>query len=279
MASQNVEEQLEGSLLIGYSSFSIVNCLQVFLFRNFLLIDSICVTVLFTLFIDNGIAVTSILITSNEKETSSLTRQFIPNASEILYENDIFEIKYRQSNSPLNIFTGWGSLVTDICDTTSIADTVSSSPPPPLSQSPSPVRITAIAKAEAKGLNGIFFSSSLAIFKPSYATRGVDSFLERAADEGLMILTSPRMAVGKFYIDHKVSTRSLSIIGLDLYYINDDDHHLGRKSCLSQEQMSRMSPAELANIQQQICKCSSRWPGSPPIRSQPVPSSVAALNE
>ncbi|KAM7269423.1 hypothetical protein ACFE04_024920 [Oxalis oulophora] len=132
------------------------------------------------------ITVTSILITSKEKETSSLTRQFIPNASEILYENDIFEIKFRESNSPLNIFTGWGSLVTDICDTTSIADTVSSSPPPPLSQSPSPVRITAIAKAEAKGLNGIFFSSSLAIFKPSYATRGVDSFLERAADEGLV---------------------------------------------------------------------------------------------
>ncbi|KAM7253916.1 hypothetical protein ACFE04_031598 [Oxalis oulophora] len=140
-------------------------------------------------------SVTSIPITSKEKEPSSLTRQFIPNASEA-------SIK----------FSSVESLVTDICDTTSIAEfelklgnfelhvrrnlspKTSQLPTPPLaSQPPSPVPTTAIAKVEAKGSNGAVSSSSLAISKPSYATGGVDSFLERAADEGLMILTSPRV--------------------------------------------------------------------------------------
>jgi biotin carboxyl carrier protein len=133
-------------------------------------------------------SVKNIAIASKENESLTLTSQLIPNASEV------------------------ESLVTDICDTTSIAEfdlklggfrlhvkrnvsAKTSQIPPPLPPQPAtPAPTTAITKVDATASNGAVSSTSLvAITKPSYATGGVESFLGRAADEGLMILTSPRV--------------------------------------------------------------------------------------
>ncbi|GAV59230.1 LOW QUALITY PROTEIN: hypothetical protein CFOL_v3_02761, partial [Cephalotus follicularis] len=97
-------------------------------------------------------------------------------------------------------------LVSEICNSTSIAEfelkldgfwlyvsrdlawKTSVSPPPP---SPAPISLkTAL---EAPDLNGSVSTSSLAITKPVPSTGGIQTFLGKAADEGLMIIQSPRL--------------------------------------------------------------------------------------
>lgn len=94
------------------------------------------------------------------------------------------------------------SLVTTICDTTSIAEfqlklggfqlrvvrdlTEKNKPPLP----PRPTPVSAIAAAEAPA-NGSASASSLAIYKPLLFSGGIQAFIEKAADEGLVIIPSP----------------------------------------------------------------------------------------
>jgi len=98
------------------------------------------------------------------------------------------------------------SLLTTICDTTSVVEfelklgefhlhvmrdltgKVKPAPPP----SPAPVSVIATAEAPAPA-NGSVSTLSLAISKPVPPSRGVQIFLEKAADEGLVILKSPRV--------------------------------------------------------------------------------------
>ncbi|KAG6780525.1 hypothetical protein POTOM_013387 [Populus tomentosa] len=119
------------------------------------------------------------------KETTSLgmTSQLIPNSSEI------------------------ESLVTEICNTTSIAefelklggfrlcvmrDLTEKNEPTPQPLPPPPLAVTVKTTTDASDLNGSA-STSLAISKQKPSFGGIKSFLDRAADEGLMILQSPRV--------------------------------------------------------------------------------------
>lgn len=97
------------------------------------------------------------------------------------------------------------SLLTEICDTTSIAEVdlklggfrlyvkrdltgQSASSLPPIS---SPV--TAPSSVEVADSNGSASSTSLAITKSSPPSDGIQTMIEKAADEGLVIIQSPRV--------------------------------------------------------------------------------------
>ncbi|XP_043687095.1 biotin carboxyl carrier protein of acetyl-CoA carboxylase [Telopea speciosissima] len=117
---------------------------------------------------------------SAEKKSNSLTSQIIPNS---------FEVQ---------------SLVTAICDTTSVAEfelklsgfkiyvtrnlSGKSEPPAPSNSVPTGSSIT----AETRDLNGSV-STSLAISKPVPSLGGIQTLLDKAMDEGLVILQSPRV--------------------------------------------------------------------------------------
>uniref|UniRef100_A0A2P2JHQ0 Lipoyl-binding domain-containing protein n=1 Tax=Rhizophora mucronata TaxID=61149 RepID=A0A2P2JHQ0_RHIMU len=120
-----------------------------------------------------------------EAKLSGLTSQLIPNSSEI------------------------ESLVTQICNTTSITefelklggfrlyvmrDLIEKSKPPPPVSPPLPLASVPVSKnsKEASDSNESV-STSLAITKAAPAYGGIQSFVDRAADEGLMILQSPRV--------------------------------------------------------------------------------------
>ncbi|KAG8656292.1 biotin carboxyl carrier protein of acetyl-CoA carboxylase isoform X2 [Manihot esculenta] len=139
-----------------------------------------------------------------EIKSSGLTSQLIPNLSEV------------------------ESLVTEMCNTASIAefelkvagfklymmrDTTEKNKLPSLHTlapstasfpSPAPASVTVDATFKAPDSNISASSTSLTIFKPVPFSGGIKSFLDRAADEGLVILQSPR--VGFF-------RRSLTIKG------------------------------------------------------------------
>lgn len=117
---------------------------------------------------------------SEEIKHSGLTQRPIPNSYEV------------------------ESLLTTICDTTSIAEfelklggfqlhvmrdlTGKIIPPPP----PSPASVSVNATAEVP-LNGSVSTLSLAISKPVPSSGGIQTFLDKAADEGIAILLSPRV--------------------------------------------------------------------------------------
>ncbi|OAY36837.1 biotin carboxyl carrier protein of acetyl-CoA carboxylase [Manihot esculenta] len=132
-------------------------------------------------------------------ESSGLTSQLIPNSSEV------------------------EALVSEICNTTSIAefemkvggfrlyvmrDLTEKSKLPPLptlapasAPAPAPSNSTALASpsvsvdtiSKAPDSNGSVSSTSLVVSKPVPFSGGIKSFLDRAADEGLIILQSPRV--------------------------------------------------------------------------------------
>ncbi|KAG9156097.1 hypothetical protein Leryth_024918 [Lithospermum erythrorhizon] len=118
---------------------------------------------------------------STEDKYSGVVSKLIPNPLEVEY------------------------LLTTICDTTSIAEfelklggfrlhvtrdlsgqTMPSSPP-----TSAPVSVS--MAEETSGSNGSLSSHSLAIIKPESSSYGVRTLLERAADDGLKILPSPRV--------------------------------------------------------------------------------------
>jgi hypothetical protein len=62
----------------------------------------------------------------------------------------------------------------------------------PLPAPPASLAVTVKTTTDASDLNGSV-STSLAISKQEPSSGGIISFLDRAADEGLMILQSPRV--------------------------------------------------------------------------------------
>ncbi|KAK9232191.1 hypothetical protein WN943_022436 [Citrus x changshan-huyou] len=98
------------------------------------------------------------------------------------------------------------SLVTDICNTTSVAefelkldgfrlyvtrDIAGASSPPLPPSSPAPVTVN--KPADRPDSNGSVPTPSLAITKPVSSSGGIQTLLDKAADEGLVILESPKV--------------------------------------------------------------------------------------
>ncbi|XVE52174.1 hypothetical protein DITRI_Ditri02bG0101600 [Diplodiscus trichospermus] len=129
-------------------------------------------------------AATNLADNSEETKMCGLTSQLIPNSS------------------------GVESLVRDICNTTSIAefelqlggfrlyivrDLAEKSEPPPVIQSLPPVSVSANKTVEAPDTNGAVSTPSLAITKPLTSSGRIQRLLDKAADEGLVILQSPKV--------------------------------------------------------------------------------------
>ncbi|TYI60150.1 hypothetical protein E1A91_D10G085500v1 [Gossypium mustelinum] len=104
--------------------------------------------------------------------------------------------------------SGVESLVRDICSTTSIAEfelklggfrlymvrnlAGNSEPPPPI-LSPPPVSVSTNKTVEAPKSNGTVSTPSSVITRPLSSSGRIESFLDKAADEGLVILQSPKV--------------------------------------------------------------------------------------
>ncbi|KAH9666552.1 Lipoyl-binding domain-containing protein [Citrus sinensis] len=97
------------------------------------------------------------------------------------------------------------SLVTDICNTTSVAEfelkldgfrlyvtrDIAGASSPLLPSSPAPVTVN--KPADRPDSNGSVPTPSLAITKPVSSSGGIQTLLDKAADEGLVILESPKV--------------------------------------------------------------------------------------
>ncbi|KAL8139408.1 hypothetical protein V2J09_005429 [Rumex salicifolius] len=118
-------------------------------------------------------------VASEEKKSSELPSGLIPNARDVEY------------------------LVSELCETTSVAEfelklngfhlhvtrSLAESPPP----APPSASFSEEATIEAPAQNGSVMSTSLALVKPeSYDKKG-DKFLDIAADEGLVLVISPKV--------------------------------------------------------------------------------------
>ncbi|KAF7843282.1 Biotin carboxyl carrier protein of acetyl-CoA carboxylase [Senna tora] len=119
---------------------------------------------------------------SEETESSGLTSELIPNLNEVEF------------------------LLNKLCDTSSVGElevklagfhlhvvrnlTDESRTVPP----PSPPSVSANTVTESPASNGSA-STSLAIFKPESSSTGTQRFLDKAADEGLVIISSPMVRI------------------------------------------------------------------------------------
>ncbi|XP_047967537.1 biotin carboxyl carrier protein of acetyl-CoA carboxylase isoform X2 [Salvia hispanica] len=148
-----------------------------------------------------------VLLNRPKKSIVAFRTSAIEDAAKASVEDDSKETVATDAVSPLipNAFEV-ESLLAILCDTTSIAefelklggfrlhvlrDLAKQSAPP---QIPAPV--TAHAVVETSAANGSASSPSLALSVPASAQGGGQSLLDKAADEGLVILQSPR--VGNF---------------------------------------------------------------------------------
>ncbi|KAJ6963343.1 hypothetical protein NC652_001841 [Populus alba x Populus x berolinensis] len=118
-------------------------------------------------------------------ETECLTSQLIPNSSEI--ESLVTEICNTTSVAELELKLGGFRLYVRRDLTEKNKDTYQPLPAPPAS-----LAVTVKTNTDASDLNGSV-STSLAISKQEPSSGGIISFLDRAADEGIMILESPRV--------------------------------------------------------------------------------------
>lgn len=122
----------------------------------------------------------SLLDDSEDSEPSSLTSQLIPNSSEVeSLLTDICETSIAEFELKLNGFRLY------------VARDVSGGhkPLPPFSPAPTPVH----TNVEATDTNGSLSKPSLAISKALTSSDGGPTWLDKAADAGLVILQSPRV--------------------------------------------------------------------------------------
>ncbi|KAH8521115.1 hypothetical protein H0E87_002247 [Populus deltoides] len=124
-------------------------------------------------------------LTTKETKSSGFTSQLIPNSSEI--ESLVTEICNTNSVAELELKLGGFRLYVRRDLTEKNKDTHQPLPVPPAS-----LAVTVKTTTDASDLNGSV-STSLAISKQEPSSGGIISFLDRAADEGLMILQSPRV--------------------------------------------------------------------------------------
>nr|XP_028964252.1 uncharacterized protein LOC103429343 [Malus domestica] len=111
------------------------------------------------------------------------------------------------TNQLLQNFDKIQSLLTAICDTTTVAEvkvkiggfrlnvvrqlTEKISTPPP----PSPVPVSASENAKALDSNGTVPTQSVAITRQESSSRSIQTLLNRAADDGLVLIRSPRVGL------------------------------------------------------------------------------------
>ncbi|KAJ9179070.1 hypothetical protein P3X46_010894 [Hevea brasiliensis] len=130
-----------------------------------------------------------------EIKSSDLTSQLIPNSTEV--ESLVTEICNTSSIAEFELKVGGFRLyvVRDLTEKSKVPPlptlaSASASAPAPAPASPS---VSVDTSIKAPDSNGSVSSTSLAISKPVPFSGGIKSFLDRAADEGLMILQSPRV--------------------------------------------------------------------------------------
>lgn len=87
-----------------------------------------------------------------------------------------------------------------------------SAPPQP------PAPVTAHAVVETPALNGSPSSPSLALSRPVSSSGGVQSLLDKAADEGLVILQSPRVNI-QWFFSMKNDGLYWVFVSLNLYWM------------------------------------------------------------
>ncbi|KAH7547370.1 hypothetical protein FEM48_Zijuj01G0302500 [Ziziphus jujuba var. spinosa] len=147
------------------------------------------------------------IISRSSKRLLSVCRgSSLETLSATTLEDSSEENKYSGSRSQLiPNFDEVESLLTKICDTTSIAEfelklggfrlhllrdltgKISTA------SIPSPVPVSASTTAEEPASNGSVSSESLAIMKPPTSSRDIQTMLDNPADEGLVIIRSPRV--------------------------------------------------------------------------------------
>ncbi|KAE8662957.1 hypothetical protein F3Y22_tig00113124pilonHSYRG00512 [Hibiscus syriacus] len=121
-------------------------------------------------------ATTNLADDSEETKTSGLTSQLIPIPSGTVCDTtSVVEFELKAS--------GFHS-----CAINSLTNTEKTEPPPAIASPP--VSVSTNKNVEAPVSNGAV-STSLAITKPLSSSGRIESFLDKAADEGLVILQSP----------------------------------------------------------------------------------------
>ncbi|KAB5574158.1 hypothetical protein DKX38_001352 [Salix brachista] len=127
-------------------------------------------------------------LTTKETKSLDLSSQLTPNSSEI--ESLVTEISNTTSISEFELKLGGFRLYVrrDLTGKNKATHQPLPAPPPP----PSSLAITVKTTTDASDLNGSV-STSLALSKQVPSSGGIKTFLDRAADEGLMILQSPRV--------------------------------------------------------------------------------------
>ncbi|XP_048440081.1 biotin carboxyl carrier protein of acetyl-CoA carboxylase isoform X2 [Pyrus x bretschneideri] len=106
------------------------------------------------------------------------------------------------TNQLIQNFDEVQSLLTALCDTTTVAEvklklnvvrklTEKISTPPP----PSPAPVSASENAKALDLNGAVPTQSVAITRQESSSRSIQTLLDRAADDGLVLIHSPRVGL------------------------------------------------------------------------------------
>ncbi|KAJ6711715.1 hypothetical protein OIU79_008029 [Salix purpurea] len=126
-------------------------------------------------------------LTTKETKSLNLSSQLTPNSSEI--ESLVTEISNTTSISEFDLKLGGFRLYVrrDLTEKNKATHQPLPAPPPPAAS----LAITVKTTTDASDLNGSV-STSLALSKQVPSSGGIKTFLDRAADEGLMILQSPR---------------------------------------------------------------------------------------
>nr|AJE63432.1 biotin carboxyl carrier protein of acetyl-CoA carboxylase [Jatropha curcas] len=127
-----------------------------------------------------------------QTKSSGLTSQLIPNSSEI--EFLVTEVCNATSIAEFELKVGgfWLYLTRNLTQKSKPSPVPTLAPLPP-DPAPAPDPLTADKTIKAPELNGSVSSTSFAISKPAPFSGGIQSFLDKAVDEGLMILQSPRV--------------------------------------------------------------------------------------
>ncbi|XP_017648094.1 uncharacterized protein LOC108488324 [Gossypium arboreum] len=119
---------------------------------------------------------------SKETKMSGSTSQLIPNSSGWNLWSEIYAVQLPLQKLKLGGF--WLYIVRNLAG--------KSEPPPPILSPPS-VSVSTNKTVEAPKSNGTVSTPSLAITRPLSSSGRIESFLDKAADEGLVILQSPKV--------------------------------------------------------------------------------------
>ncbi|KAJ4834772.1 hypothetical protein Tsubulata_037581 [Turnera subulata] len=132
-------------------------------------------------------------VSLKETKSSALKSQVIPSSSEV--ESLVSEICDTTSIAQFELKLGGFELhlTRDLSETSKSASPLAVSSPTSV---PTPAPVNTTTTPSATDTNGSVSSTALSIYKPQSSPEGIQSFLDRAADIGLVMLQSP--GVGTF---------------------------------------------------------------------------------